>query len=149
MLPSRPRRPLRCPRRSRRPAARRPSPIWPGRYPPPGHRRDGADDRHGPAAAQRTDIGLAKNPCDIADRCTAAPHHAGAGRVPRRMRRSSGFRRGPGILRRISQSPLGIVVMGYLPDILMLIGAGLAGAAVALVLVWFDLWLLILGSGVF
>jgi hypothetical protein len=39
--------------------------------------------------------------------------------------------------------------MGYLPDILMLIGAGLAGAAVALVLVWFDLWLLILGSGVF
>jgi hypothetical protein len=39
----------------------------------------------------------------------------------------------------------GIVVMGYLPDILMLIGAGLAGAAVALVLVWFGLWLLILG----
>lgn len=39
----------------------------------------------------------------------------------------------------------GIVVMGFLPDILMLVGAGLAGAAVALVLVWFGLWLLILG----
>jgi hypothetical protein len=39
----------------------------------------------------------------------------------------------------------GIVVMDFLPDILMLVGAGLASAAVALVLVWFGLWLLILG----
>jgi hypothetical protein len=60
------------------------------------------------------------------------------------MRHSSGFRCGLGACG-VYLIAYGIVVLGYIPDILMLIGAGLAGAAIALVLIWFGLWILILG----
>jgi hypothetical protein len=41
----------------------------------------------------------------------------------------------------------GLMVLSYVPDILMLLGVGLAALAVALILVWLGLWLLILGAG--
>jgi hypothetical protein len=41
----------------------------------------------------------------------------------------------------------GLVVLSYFPDILMLLGAGLASLAIALLLAWLGLWLLILGAG--